>query len=135
MADNAIVAALLPVINSILDIRRQTGYLGRLYRVTRIFNPDGIGYTETQEEIVPVPGVSLKPDSFDQKMQGLVKLTVLRVTEISKANYPTADLLETFTDPNSATIYLYKFQEYYFTCTKLEEDYVYWNMELTKYDG
>lgn len=135
MSDNAVVNAILPSLNALLQIREQTAYIDRLYKVTRIYEDDGYTYTETQEEITPIPAIKYRNKDFSLRAQGELEEGDLYVSMISKATYTSIEQLQTLSDPESSTIFLYKFKNVYYTATQIKENILTWDLVLRRWNG
>lgn len=142
MGDNVLVGAILPVLNNILGVRQKVAYLGNLYRVTRTYDSDRINYTETEVEILPIPGISDRKRDVSFFKQGEIAVGDLFVTCISKSTYTHISQLETSEDPASLVLTLYKFVPFgrpqdgeYYLVSNIREKLVTWDMDLVRYTG
>lgn len=134
-SDNAVVNAIMPSLNNLLSIRGQLAYIARLYRITRTYNSDGITYTETSAEILPIPNIQERKKDVNVSREGELRRGEIEVKAVSKASYATANLLETISNPATNVIYLYKYQDEYYTIMQLRERLLTWEMELEKWNG
>lgn len=136
MADNGLYNAIIPSLNTILGIREQLAYKGRVYYVTRTYDAQGLTYTDTEVEITPVPNVYERSEIFKNRNFGSGEYGDIVVKSISKATYPDGTVLETKTDPAQPLVnHLYRFKESYYTCIKVKEKLFTWQLELLKYNG